>query len=192
MPTRNMRGSVAPIVIALLALVFVGGVVEQALAQTPYVPYFGKNRIRYDDFKWQIYTTDHFEIYYYPEIEPHLERVASYAESAYQQVSADLKHDLAFKVPLVLFKTQSEFQQQNIEPGELPEGVLAFAEPYRDRMVLPIDEPSDALYRLDHPRADAHLRVRHHPAIAAPPRAAAVGRRRARGLHDRLLERRST
>jgi hypothetical protein len=51
-------------------------------------------------------------------------------------------------VPMVLFKTQSEFQQQNIEPGELPEGVLAFAEPYRDRMVLPIDEPSDALYRL--------------------------------------------
>ena len=26
--------------------------------------------------------------------------------------------------------------------------MLAFAEPYRDRMVLPIDEPSDALYRL--------------------------------------------
>ena len=117
-------------------------------AQTPYVPYFGKNRIRYNNFKWHIYTTDHFEIYYYPEIEQHLERVASYAESAYQQISADLKHDLAFKVPLVLFKTQSEFQQQNIEPGELPEGVLAFAEPYRDRMVLPIDEPSDALYRL--------------------------------------------
>jgi hypothetical protein len=112
------------------------------------VPYYGKNRIRYDDFKWKIYTTDHFEVYYYPEIESHLERVASYAESAYQQVSADLKHDLAFKVPMVLYKTQSEFQQQNIEPMELPEGVLAFAEPYRDRMVLPIDEPSDALYRL--------------------------------------------
>ena len=148
MPTRNMRGAVAPMVIALLALVFVGSAVEQAFAQTPYVPYFGKNRIRYNDFKWKIYTTDHFDIYYYPEIESQLERVASYAESAYQQVSSDLKHDLAFKVPLVLFKTQSEFQQQNIEPGELPEGVLAFAEPYRDRMVLPIDEPSDALYRL--------------------------------------------
>ena len=148
MPTRNMRGAVAPMVIVLLALVFVGSAVEQAFAQTPYVPYFGKNRIRYNDFKWRIYTTDHFEMYYYPDIESQLERVASYAESAYQQVSSDLKHDLAFKVPLVLFKTQSEFQQQNIEPGELPEGVLAFAEPYRDRMVLPIDEPSDALYRL--------------------------------------------
>ena len=119
-----------------------------ASAQTPFVPYYNKNRIKYDHFKWRIYTTDHFEIYYYPEIEQHLERVTSYAESAYQQVSADLKHDLAFKVPLVLYKTESEFQQQNIDPGELPEGVLAFAEPYRDRMVLPIDEPSDALYRL--------------------------------------------
>src|SRR5205085_2671660 len=52
------------------------------------------------------------------------------------------------KIPLILYKTESEFQQQNIDPGEVPEGVLAFAEPYRDRMVLPIDQPSDALYRL--------------------------------------------
>jgi len=148
MRTRKMRGTLAPTGIALLALLMLGGAVQEIFAQTPYVPYYGKNRIRYNDFKWNIYKTDHFEIYYYPEIETQLERVTSYAESAYQQVSSDLKHDLAFKVPLVLYKTGSEFQQQNIEPGELPEGVLAFAEPYRDRMVLPIDEPSDALYRL--------------------------------------------
>jgi hypothetical protein len=128
-------------------VVFVAGTAA-ASAQTAFVPYYNKNRVKYDHFKWQTYPTDHFEIYYYPEIEKHIERVASYAESAYQQVSADLKHDLAFKVPLILYKTASEFQQQNIDPGELPEGVLAFAEPYRDRMVLPIDETSDALYRL--------------------------------------------
>jgi WD40-like Beta Propeller Repeat len=134
--------------IALFTLVVVVAGPLAAAAQTPFVPYYNKNRIKYDHFKWQIYQTDHFEMYYYPDIEKHIERVASYAESAYQQVSADLKHDLAFKVPLILYKTESEFQQQNIDPGELPEGVLAFAEPYRDRMVLPIDEPSDALYRL--------------------------------------------
>jgi hypothetical protein len=86
----------------------------QVYAQTGYIPYFGKNKIRYNNFKWHIYTTDHFEVYYYPEIEQHLERVVSYAESAYQTVSSDLKHDLGFKVPLMLYKTQSEFQQQNI------------------------------------------------------------------------------
>jgi hypothetical protein len=148
MRTRISRGTPTLAGVVLLVLAFFFGASLDAVAQTSYVPYYGKNRIRYDDFKWKIYTTDHFEIYYYPDIEKHLERVASYAESAYQQVSADLKHDIASKIPLVLYKTQSEFQQQNIEPTELPEGVLAFAEPYRDRMVLPIDEPSDALYRL--------------------------------------------
>ena len=147
MRSSSRRGLRAPSGIALFLFVFVAGTLA-ASAQTPFVPYFNKNRVKFDHFKWHTYTTDHFEIYYYPEIEQHLERVASYAESAYQTVSADLKHDLAFKIPLILYKTASEFQQQNIDPGELPEGVLAFAEPYRDRMVLPIDEPSDALYRL--------------------------------------------
>jgi len=119
-----------------------------AAAQTPYIPYFGKNQIRYDNFRWQIYTTDHFEIYYYPEIEQHLERVASYAESAYQHVSSELKYDLAFKIPLILFKTSSEFQQQNVIPGAAQEGVGAFAEPMRYRIVMPLDEPPDLLYRL--------------------------------------------
>src|SRR6478672_1596026 len=147
MRMRSWRAQYVKFGAAIFAFVFVAGTIA-ASAQTPFVPYYNKNRIKYDHFKWRIYTTDHFEIYYYPEIEQHLERVTSYAESAYQQVSSDLKHDLAFKVPLVLYKTESEFQQQNVDPGELPEGVLAFAEPYRDRMVLPIDEPSDALYRL--------------------------------------------
>jgi len=117
-------------------------------AQTPFVPYFGKNRVHYNHFEWHIYRTDHFEIFYYPALEPHLERIASYAESAYQRISGELKHDLSDRVPMILFKTQSEFQMQNISGDELPEGVLAFAEPERNRMVLPIDEPPDQLYRL--------------------------------------------
>src|SRR5436190_18418245 len=106
--------SVSAAGVVAIAIVACAG---SAVAQTPFVPYFGKNNIHYDRFKWQIYTTDHFEIYYYPEIERHLERVAGYAESAYQQVSADLKHDLSFKVPMILFKTHSEFEQQNVAPG---------------------------------------------------------------------------
>ena len=146
MRTRSMGASPAAVVAFALAL----GVLAAALpaaAQTPYVPYFGKNLVHYGNFQWHHYTTDHFEIYYYPEIEQHLERVAGYAESAYQQVSADLKHDLAFKVPLVFFKTHVEFEQQNVIPGAAQEGVAAFAEPSRNRMLLPLDEPPDLLYR---------------------------------------------
>src|SRR5437870_2230011 len=139
----------APSVLALVTALLLVAHASAAAAQTPFVPYFGKNKIHYDTFDWHIYTTDHFEIYYYPDIEPHLARIAGYAESAYQQISADLKHDLSFKVQMILFKTHSEFEQQNVAPPDASsEGVGAFAEPVRNRMLLPIDDPPDRLYGL--------------------------------------------
>ena len=133
---------------ACLVILALGGAARPVAAQeNPFIPYYGKNLVHYGNFDWKIYTTDHFEIYYYTAVAPHLERVAGYAESAYQTVSADLKHDLAFKVPLILFKTHVEFEQQNVIPGAAQEGVAAFAEPTRNRMLLPLDEPPDLLYR---------------------------------------------
>ena len=148
MRPRVLLPFLRPPVVALLVAAAIIGATERATAQTPFVPYFGKNNIHYDTFQWKIYPTDHFEIYFYPEVESHLERIASYAESAYQQVSADLKHDLSFKVQLIIFKTHSEFEEQNIEPGAGQEGVGAFAEPFRQRIVAPIDDPPDRLYGL--------------------------------------------
>jgi hypothetical protein len=146
MPVRSHPPRGLSLLLWILAAVMASQ--ATAAAQTQMIPYYGKNNIHYDNFDWHIYTTDHFEIYYYPELEQHLERVAGYAESAYQQVSADLKHDLSFKVQLILFKTHSEFEQQNIEPSAGQEGVGAFAEPVRQRMVMPIDDPPDLLYGL--------------------------------------------
>src|SRR4051812_14634739 len=141
--TRGQLGLVRLFVVLLLL-----GQAGYASAQTPFVPYFGKNNIHYDNFSWHIYTTDHFEIYYYPEIEKHLERVAGYVESAYQQVSSDLKHNLSFKIQFIMFKTHSEFEQENVVPGAAQEGVGAFVDSFGNRMVLPIDDPPDLLYGL--------------------------------------------
>ena len=142
----SSRGPAAAVLALVLVTTTLAG---SASAQgTPFYPYFNKNNIHYDDFEWSIYETDHFEIYYYTEIEQHLERIAGYAEGAYQQVSSNLKHDLPNKVSLILFKTHSEFEQQNVIPGAAQEGVGAFAEPFRDRMLLPIDDPPDRLYGL--------------------------------------------
>jgi hypothetical protein len=144
---RTRRSRTLPLLVGALACGLSATVPAPATAQTPFIPYFSKNHIQYDHFQWYTYKTDHFEIYYYPELEPHLERIASYAESAYQHISTTLKHDLAERVPLIVYKTESEFLEQTIS-GELPEGVLAFAEPTRNRVVLPIDEPPDQLYAL--------------------------------------------
>jgi hypothetical protein len=141
------RRSMVP-VLTLVVAAAVLATSSPVAAQTAFVPYYGKNQVRYDKFDWQVYTTEHFQLYYYPATQPQIERVAGYAESAYQQISADLKHDLAFKVPMILFQTHSEFEQENVIPGAVSEGVGAFAESERNRMLLPMDEPADLLYRL--------------------------------------------
>lgn len=145
---RLRLSRVLPLVFGLWAFGGVALTPAIAQAQTPYIPYFGQLRPHYDTFDWHIYKTDHFEIYFYPEIQQHLERISSYAESAYQHISSTLKHDMPNKIPMILFKTESEFQENNISGGELPGGVLAFTEPGRGRMVLPIDQPAEQLYEL--------------------------------------------
>ncbi|MCP3981659.1 MAG: hypothetical protein GY716_20355 [bacterium] len=109
---------------------------------------FGQNKVSYEAFDWKVYRSPHFDVHYYPAIEPFLEEIVSDAESAYLKISNDLDHELRFRVPLVVYKTHGEFQQTNITLSELPDGVAAFAEPVQYRMVLPIDQPPDMLYEL--------------------------------------------
>jgi hypothetical protein len=161
-----MRPRVSSVVAVLAAVV--AGWSASTFAQTPFVPYYGQNKIHYDKFEWHIYTTDHFEIFFYPELEKHIERVAGYAESAYQQISADLKHDLSTKVQLILFKTHSEFEQENVDPSAGQEGVATPDGDADRRAARPALRPH-------RPRADAPIRVRHHPAGPHSPERAAVG-----------------
>jgi hypothetical protein len=61
MGMRRLRISV----VAALALAVVGSglLAAPAQAQTPFVPYFGKNQIRFFNFDWKVYQTEHFEIF---------------------------------------------------------------------------------------------------------------------------------
>jgi Tol biopolymer transport system component len=117
-----------------------------ASAQAQIVPYYGKNNVKYDTFDWKTYSTQHFDIYFYPQSQAHLQRVASMAESAYDKISADLQHDVEFRIPLIFFKTQSEFEQVNYL--QISEGILGAAEPIYNRMAFAIDQPSDKLQNL--------------------------------------------
>lgn len=108
----------------------------------------GKNKIPAENFKWRIYQSDHFKIFFYPEAEPLLEKMVSISESAYKLVSDKLQHELNFLVPVVFFKTHEEFNTTQIFEGFLPRNVEAFAEPFQSRMVLPADKPEAELFAL--------------------------------------------
>ena len=52
----------AAVVILILGFVLP---TDDAAAQFGY--HFGRNKIQYEDFDWQVMKTDHFDIYYYDE-----------------------------------------------------------------------------------------------------------------------------
>jgi len=99
----------------------------------------GKNKIRYDQFDWKVYSTPHFQISYYDRVEPSLERIASYAESSYDELARKLNYQILEPIPLLAYATHAEFEQTNVVVDFIPEGVGAFATPVRNRMVLPVD-----------------------------------------------------
>ena len=134
---RRARPGLVPLLAVLLL----------AAAASPAFP-FGKNKIAYDRFDWHVYKAPHFDIYYYPEEEGQLEQVVSYAESAYVKLSQALDHEIKFRIPLIYYKTHGEFEQTNITLSFVPEYVAAFAEPFENRIVLPVDQPPDLLYQL--------------------------------------------
>ncbi len=108
----------------------------------------GQNKVVYDEFDWKIYASTHFRIYHYGKGEEALGKVASMAESAYDDLSRRLNYQVPKPIPLLFYVTHAEFEQNNIILNFIPEGVGAFAEPARNRMVLPIDLPDEKLQNL--------------------------------------------
>jgi hypothetical protein len=101
--------------------------------------YFGRNKVQYTDFEWHILKTEHFDIYYYPEMRELAERGAFFAEDSYTALETKFNHTLNHRVPLIFYSSHLHFQQTNTTPGFIPEGVGGFFEFLKGRVVIPSD-----------------------------------------------------
>jgi WD40 repeat protein len=99
--------------------------------------YFGRNKVQYTDFEWHVLKTDHFDIYYYPEMKELAERGAHVAEEAYKELEQKFNHNVQVRVPLIFYSSHLHFQQTNVTPGFIPEGVGGFFEFLKGRVVIP-------------------------------------------------------
>jgi len=117
---------------AVFTLLALGLCVQSAWAQG-----FGRNKIQYRDYKWSVLSTPHFDIHYYQGSEAFAVRAALVLEDGYEQYSYQLKEVLPWKVPVILYASHADFLETNVSPEQLSEGVQAFAEPSRRRIVLP-------------------------------------------------------
>lgn len=124
-----------------LALVFCSGT---AYAQ---FYYFGHNKVQYTRFEWQILKTEHFDIYYYPEMRDLAERGAAFAETAFKELEQKFNHTVANRIPLIFYSSHLHFQQTNTTPGFISEGVGGFFEFLKGRVVIP---SNGSTYQFDH------------------------------------------
>src|SRR5205814_7281276 len=121
-PMRRMAAAVAAVALA---------------GATPLAAqYFGQNKVQYRNFAFQIIQTEHFEVYYYS-----AERVAALdaarmAERWYARLSHVLHHEFQGRKPIILYASQSDFQQTNVVDAS-GEGLGGVTEFFKHRMVLP-------------------------------------------------------
>ncbi len=125
------RSTVFPILAAVL-LTSVPATVE--------AQYFGRNKVQYDQFDFQVMRTDQFDIHFYPEASEAIEDVARMAERWYERIARILEHDIRDRRPLVFYADHPDFQQTNILAGAIGEGTGGVTEGLRDRVVMPLAE----------------------------------------------------
>jgi Tol biopolymer transport system component len=99
--------------------------------------YFGRNKVQYEKFDFKVKSTEHFDIYFYPEEQPAVELAARMAERWYSRLSTLLRHELSGRQPLILYAAHPHFRQTNALAGEVGEGTGGVTEMLKRRIVLP-------------------------------------------------------
>jgi Tol biopolymer transport system component len=98
---------------------------------------FGRNKVRYENFNFQILETPHFEIYYDAAEHEAAVQAGRLAERWYDRLSQALDHTFADRQPIVLYASHAQFTQTNVIPGLLSDGIGGVTEHEKGRVVLP-------------------------------------------------------
>ncbi len=119
----------------LLACLSLGAIVLPVHAQ--YGFHFGRNKIQYENFDWHVLKTEHFDVYYYPQMQELAEYGAAFAEEAFKDLENKFNFTLNHRIPLIFYSSNLHFKQTNITPGFIPDGVGGFFEFLKGRVVIP-------------------------------------------------------
>ncbi len=106
-----------------------------------YGQYFGQNKVKYEDFRFKILKTDHFDLYFYPEEESLIKDAALLAERWYARHTIMFKHQLSGRQAIIFYSCPPQFEQTNIIEGQVGEGTGGVTEALKRRIVLPFAGP---------------------------------------------------
>jgi Tol biopolymer transport system component len=99
--------------------------------------YFGRNKVQYRAFDFQVIRTEHFDVYYYPQEREAALDAARMIERSYARLSRILQHEFRERKPLIVYASHTDFQQTNALPFMLDESTGGVTESLKSRMILP-------------------------------------------------------
>ena len=102
--------------------------------------YFGQNKVRYKNLKFQVYKTPHFEIYYYIKNDSMIKRFAQESELWYTLHQQVFKDTFKKPNPIILYANHPDFQQTTAIDGEIDVGTGGITEGLKNRVVMPVME----------------------------------------------------
>src|SRR5687767_4995519 len=99
--------------------------------------YFGRNKVQYHSFDFQIIRTEHFDVYYYDQERAAVMDAARMAERSYARLSKILQHEFRQRKPIILYAPHTDFQQTNALSGFIDESTGGVTEAYKNRIITP-------------------------------------------------------
>ena len=121
-----------------LGLAVVGSVLMAAVPLDVNAQYFGRNKVQFDNFDFNILSTEHFDWYYYPIEEEAVLDATRMGERWYERLARTFQHEFESAKPVILYADHPDFQQTNTLSGFIGEGVGGVTESLKNRVIMPM------------------------------------------------------
>jgi hypothetical protein len=131
-----MRMTAHPARLVAAAIVAVLAVMTYPTAAT--AQYFGRNKVQWERFDFQIMGTDQFDIYHYPEALVGVTDAGRMAERWYARLSQVFDHEFPTPKPIILYADHPDFMQTNVIEAMLGEATGGVTEGLRTRVIMPL------------------------------------------------------
>lgn len=98
---------------------------------------FGKNKVQYQKYDWKYIETKYFDVYYDAGSKPLADFTAIAAEKALNSIQKSLGFKINSKIPIIVYDSHNQFQQNNIVDEYMSQGIGGVTEMFKNRVVLP-------------------------------------------------------
>ncbi len=99
--------------------------------------YFGRNKVQYNTFHFNVLKTPHFHIYFYPEESEVVSDGARMAERWYERYARMFEHEFAHRKPIIFYADHPDYEQTNAVSGFISSGEGGVTESLKNRVILP-------------------------------------------------------